>query len=64
MITIQILQLMFIQGDWTLIECAYFNTYLMLTKTEGGSSLLDLSDLAELLIVKNSIASRLVLHTR
>ena len=39
-----------------MLECAYCNKYFKPTETESGSSLLDLSDLtdlAELLIVKN-----------
>ena len=47
-ITIQILQLIVTLGDWSLLEYVY-NKYLIPTKAECGSSLLDL---AELLVVK------------
>ena len=54
-ITIQILQLMVIQGDWPLLEFIYFNIFDNYKK--DGSSLLNLLDLAELPIVKNSNTS-------
>ena len=38
-----------------LLECVYFNKYLISTKAGSGSSLPDLSDSQDL-IVKNSIA--------
>ena len=46
-ITIKILQLIIILGDWLSLECLN-NKYLIPAKAECGSSLLDL---AELLVV-------------
>ena len=45
---------MVILGDQHLLESVYLNKYSMSTKPESGSSPLYLSDLTEMLIVKNS----------
>ena len=53
-ITIQILQVMVILGEYPLLELVYLNKYSIPTKPKTGSSPLDLSDLsdqAEILIV-------------
>ena len=48
-ITIQILQGMVISGEWSLLEPVNLNKYSMPTKPKSGSSLLNLSDQAEML---------------
>ena len=55
--TIQIIQVMAIQDEQPLPKSVHFIRYLILTKPESRSSLLNMSDLAELLIVKNSIVT-------
>ena len=55
-ITIQILQVVVISGNWPLLEPVNLSKYLIPTKSESGCSpvdLSDLSDLAEILILKN-----------
>ena len=58
-ITIQILQVTVISGDWPLVKFTYISKYSIPTKTESGISPLDLRDL---LIVKNSIVSLITIR--
>ena len=54
-ITNLILQFRVIWGWSGIVRmCIYFNEYLTFAKSDSGSSLVDLSDLSELVIVKNS----------
>ena len=56
-ITIQILQVMVISGDRPLLESVYIIKLSTPTKPGSGSSPLDLSALAEIFIMENSIAT-------
>ena len=52
--TIQNVQIMVIPGDQPLLKSVYHNKYSILTKLQSRRSHLDLSDLSEMLVMKNS----------
>ena len=52
-ITIQILLVIVILGERSLLEPVCLNKYSILTKAKTGNSHLDLQDLTEMIIMKN-----------
>ena len=42
-------------GSWLLLDCMYFDKYIMPMKAKSGNLLEDLSGLTNMSIVKNSI---------